>query len=189
MYTKTQFYAPYADEESKELRLKVIETFKKGNYKKTLKLSEEVFEKDYLNMNMHFMCMMSYKKLEDSEQEEYHKFVLNSLIDSIVSFGDGRSPETAYNVISTREEEFILSALGYTLIKREEIRTKKHAFDKIFAKGMEKSKKKILYFNKDMPNKWLNETYSGQIDPNVKPKTKGGWQKFKENFITYEGMD
>lgn len=189
LYSQTQFYIPYADETRKKIRLKVIEVFKKGKYEKTLKLSEEVFEKDYMDMNMHYMCMMSYNKLENKEMEAFHKFVLNALIDSIVSFGDGRSAETAYKVISTREEEFILTILGYVIKRREEVRTKNHALDKIFTSSLDGNKNKILYFNKDVPNKWLNKKYSGEIDPTVEPKKKSKWQKFKDNYITYEGLD
>ena len=186
LYAKTGFYIPYGYSERKEIRIKAIEAFKKENYKKVLKLAEKIFENDYLDLNTHFMCMISYKNLEESEKEEYHKFVLNGLIDSVVSYGDGRSPETAYKVISTREEEFILTTLGYITATRDEIRTKKHAFDKIFAKNLENQKKKVLYFNKDVPNKWLNDKYSGVIDPEKEQEKESRWDRFKKDYITYE---
>jgi len=159
-YTKTSFYIPYGSK--KDERIDVITAFKKKNYKLVIKLAEKVFERDFLDMNTHYMCMIAHQKLGNLEKMEFHKMVLNGLIDSIVSFGDGRSPETAYEVISTREEEFIITTLGFVTVTREEIRTKDHVIDKVFAASLDSGARKILYFNKDIPNKWLNNKYSSQ---------------------------
>ena len=114
-YTRTSLYAPYGGD--KKERLKVVEAFKKKNYKAVIKYAEKVFETDYLDLNTHYMCMIAQQQLGNTEREEFHTFVLNGIIDSIVSYGDGRSPETAYEVISTREEEFIITTLGFVTVR------------------------------------------------------------------------
>ena len=166
---------PYTGD--KTLRKNVTEAFQKKKYKKVIKLAEKVFKTDYLDMNTHFMCMMSYKYLENAEKEAFHKFILTGLIDSVVSKGDGRFSYTAYPVISTREEQFIITTLGFVMDRHEEIRTKESIVDKVFVKDLLTGRNKILYFNKDLPNKWLNKKCS---------KAGGGLDKEKKSFFSMD---
>ena len=51
-------------------------------------------------------------ELGDLSAADHHKYWFRGLIDSILSSGDGKSPETAYITISVGEEYDLLSALG-----------------------------------------------------------------------------
>ncbi len=160
IYVKSSYYNPYGDKKAKKIRLKIAEIFKKKKYKKVLNLSKKVFDRDFFDLNTHYMCLISAKKLNLPEVEEFHKYIINSVVDSIVNYGDGKSLDTAYKIISTREEEFILTVLGFVTITRHEIRKNGHIYDKIFAESLNDGSKRTFYFNKDIPNKWLNEKYS-----------------------------
>ncbi|MCK5707093.1 MAG: DUF4919 domain-containing protein [Candidatus Aureabacteria bacterium] len=162
-YTKTELYVPYGSR--KKERKKVLDAFQKKKYKKVLKLAEKVFKTDFIDMNTHYMCMLAAKRIEDNEKVDFHQFIVTGLLDSITMGSNGETVDTAYKVISTREEDFILTSFGYTTVRREEIRKNDAVIDKVFAEDFT-GKKKSMYFNKNIPNEWLNKKYT--LDEEVK---------------------
>ena len=169
-YIDTDLFVPYGGDK-KKLRKKVLNAFQKKKYKKVLKLAEKVFETDFVDMHTHYMCMLASKKLEKSEKADFHEFIVTGLVDSITMGSNGKTPETAYNIITTREENFILTILGFTTVRREEMRKDGHAYDKIFVKDTLQNKEQVVYFNKDIPNKWLNDKYSPNDEANTAEDT------------------
>jgi hypothetical protein len=74
------------------------------------------------------------------------------LIDSIRSSGDGKSPATAWVVISVDEEYAVLRALGFKPSGQSLLRQNGHSYDVMKTKS-DDGTEQTFYFNVDIPFK------------------------------------
>ena len=148
-YAKSDLYNPY--EQNLKLKKEIGETIKKKEYKKAIKLSNEILEKNYVDIEAHMFCLVAYKELDNKSKYEYHGYVLDGLIGSIIKSGNGDSPETAFVVICVREEYIILDILGYKVLKQSLIEKKGHKYDAMGVEEIKTKKKTTIYFNVDIP--------------------------------------
>ncbi len=82
----------------------------------TLKL---LLDLDYTDIGTHLMLSGGYQKQGDMRNEQVHQEIAMGLLESILSSGDGKSPETAWKVIQVPEEYIVLRVLGATPIGQE----------------------------------------------------------------------
>lgn len=75
-------------------------------------LAERLIDEGFANMEVHADCVGIYKELNQPEKAQFHLSVVTGMLRSIMSSGDGRTKEAAYEVICTREEYMALSAQG-----------------------------------------------------------------------------
>jgi hypothetical protein len=75
---------------------------------------------------------------------------VRALLDSLLKSGDGKSEETAYAVISTREEYIILQVKGLKPLKQSIVTEKHHQYDTMEVED-QKGGRQTLFFNIDMP--------------------------------------
>ena len=108
-YAKTTMYDPYGVDENKE---KMQEYHRLGELSKAVQYANEVLKKNFVDIDAHLNLTMIYDKLGETKKKEYHQYVFSSLIHLIKNSGDGESRETAYKVISVREEYNFLDAMG-----------------------------------------------------------------------------
>ncbi|HUL15306.1 MAG TPA: DUF4919 domain-containing protein [Terriglobales bacterium] len=88
------------------------------DYSRVIQNADVVLASDFVDMDAHFVEYLAYSELKNPERADFHKFVLQSLLKSIASSGDGKSPETAYVVISVDEEYVLLRFLRFGLPKK-----------------------------------------------------------------------
>src|SRR5208282_2284878 len=74
------------------------------NYADALKNADIVLAADYVDMDAHFVEYIAHRELKNEDQAGFHKFILQGLLDSITHPGDGKSFETAFQVIQVHEE-------------------------------------------------------------------------------------
>jgi hypothetical protein len=85
----------------------------------------EVLRRNPVNIHAHMLLAYMYEELSQRTQEASYRTRLSALADrhrafteglvrSILTSGDGQSPDSAYQVISVTEEYMVLLALGYT---------------------------------------------------------------------------
>ncbi|MBR0872799.1 DUF4919 domain-containing protein [Bradyrhizobium tropiciagri] len=74
---------------------------------------------------------------------------------SVLKSGDGKSPETAFVVISIDEEYSILRAQALLRVKQALVNHGGSAFDRIEAKKRDSDQLVTLYFNVDRPTAQL----------------------------------
>jgi hypothetical protein len=80
------------------------------------------------------------------------------LIDSILKSGDGLRPETAFKVITVDEEYILLGFLGLKCEGQALLKIEGHAYDRLEVKHGRTGRKKVLFFNVDIPMKWIRKT-------------------------------
>lgn len=125
----------------------------KKDFKKAVAAADVVLANEFVNLDAHFVEFQAYRGLEDAAKSDFHKSVFSGLLKSITGSGDGKSPETAYVVISTHEEYIVLGVLGLQPGKQSVMHEGGHSYDLLEAINQESKETVRLYFNVDIPFK------------------------------------
>ena len=151
-YTETPMYDPYGVDENKE---KMQEYHRLGELSKAVQYANEVLKKNFVDIDAHLNLTMIYDKLGETKKKEYHQYVFSSLIHLIKNSGDGESRETAYKVISVREEYNFLDAMGLKASSQGYLENEGRYYDRIEAVDRRSGEEKTVYFDVTIPQSWL----------------------------------
>ena len=124
------------------------------NYEEALKIAESVFAKNFVEINAHMAAQIAYQETGNAERAEFHKFMVDGLLNSIKSSMDGKSKEKAFEVISINEEYGLIRSLGLRPIQQGLQEDKGHFYDVITVVDPQTNQQSQLYFNIDKPFKW-----------------------------------
>ena len=123
------------------------------DYGKAIEEAEKVLASEYVNLDAHYVEFVSYRELGQVDKAQYHRAVFKGLIDSILHSGDGKSPETAWVVISVPEEYVVLGVMGYKPSEQSLIGKNGHMYDMMKVKRVDDGSDATFYFNTDIPMK------------------------------------
>lgn len=154
-FTKTKNYTPYSPDDAD--RDAMFEALNGENFAGAVKHAQAVLEKNYVDLDAHFISRIGYRELQDTAKFNFHSAVLKGLMNSIYSSGDGQAPETAFIVISTNEEYFLLRMNGFKALAQKGLERDGSKFDELEVEKAKTGEKKKLYFNIDVPFGWLNK--------------------------------
>jgi len=143
-FTITANYDPYNSDKKQD---NMYEAFKNKKYEDAIKLGKVILEKEYVDMDAHRICLLSYGKIGDKKLAEHHWQVYSGLLNSVLNSGDGKSPESAYRVIKVREEYILLNEQGYEVEKQSLVSGKLGNCDLMEIKDTKTGEKLNLYFN------------------------------------------
>ena len=124
------------------------------NYEEALKIAESVLAKNFVEINAHMTAQIAYQETGNTERAQFHKFMVDGLLNSIKSTVDGKSPATAFQVISINEEYGLIRSLGLRPIKQALVNDKGHSYDAITVVDPQTNQESVLYFNIDKPFNW-----------------------------------
>jgi Domain of unknown function (DUF4919) len=120
------------------------------DYKQAAKIAEKLIAEGFPNIEAHAICAAAYAALNDPEKAKFHQTVTSGLIRSIMATGDGKSKESAFEVIGTQEEHVILSVLGLPPFGKQALMPgKPHSYDVIEVDDPKSGQKTSVYFNID----------------------------------------
>jgi hypothetical protein len=148
-YAASPHYQPYGP--PPEARSAMFDAFKTGDYAKASALAESVLVEVYVDIRAHKIAELSYRHLADEDRATLHNRWAVGLLRSILSSGDGKSPETAYVVISVEEEYDLMSALGLKLKQQALVHQGDHDYDRMEVSANGKDRPQVLFFNIDRP--------------------------------------
>jgi len=80
------------------------QTLNAGRFEEALRVADAVLARNYAEPNAHMVAAKAHRELGHVQQADFHQFVVDGLLRSIVSGGDGKTAETAYQVIDISEE-------------------------------------------------------------------------------------
>lgn len=124
------------------------------DFQGAIKNADVVLASNYVDMDAHFVEYVANRELNLSDKADLHKFVLQALLKSITDFGDGKTPETAFQVIQVHEEYVLLRFMGVGLPESQSLLHKNgHSFDEVKFKDPKSGEPITLYFNVDIPTK------------------------------------
>jgi Domain of unknown function (DUF4919) len=155
-FTETPAYSPYGGD--RDLRKEMFVAINGKDYDKALASAERMLAKNYLDINGHFGCFAAHNRLGHTDKAAYHKFVFEGLLNSIKDSGDGKTPETAFIVISTDEEYALFNWLGLRVSGQALIHKDGHDYDKMTVNDPKTNETSDYFFNIDKPFTWLGNS-------------------------------
>ena len=124
------------------------------NYQEALKIAESVLAKNFVEVNAHMAAQIAFQETGNAERAQFHKFMADGLLKSIKSSVDGKSPATAFEVISINEEYGLIRSLGLRPIGQALIEDKGKRYDAITVVDPQTNQESKIYFNIDKPFNW-----------------------------------
>ena len=124
------------------------------NYEEALKIAESVLAKNFVEINAHMTAQIAHQEQGNTERAQFHKFMTDGLLNSIKSNGDGKSVDSAYEVISINEEYGLIRSLGLRPIRQALVENKGHRYDAVTVVDPQTGKESVIYFNVDKPFNW-----------------------------------
>jgi Domain of unknown function (DUF4919) len=140
----------------KDVRNKMFKSLNDKKYKDSLKQAEKILEKNYLEINAHYVAYISNKELKDDKKTELHKTIMVNLLEAIRNGNDGLSAKTAFMPITIDEEYTLMNFLGYKHSSQSLQSIEGHQFDVFEVVDSKTKEAKKLYFNIDVI--WKAET-------------------------------
>jgi hypothetical protein len=84
------------------------------DFEGALTVVDAVLQRNYAEPNAHMVAAIAHAQLGRQEQSQFHRFIADGLVRSIMSQGDGKTLETAYRVIDISEEYAFFRMMGLT---------------------------------------------------------------------------
>jgi hypothetical protein len=153
-YTQTSQYNPYGKDENISLMFEALDT---QEFSKAIEYANAVLEKNYVDIDAHYVLLLAYGKTGNNERSEFHRAIAMGLIDSI-AIGDGSTPESALQVIDTREEYIMLNIAGLEAKKQTLQQFNDKSYDVFDVINRESGQSFTLYFDVSIPFEWLNKS-------------------------------
>jgi hypothetical protein len=150
----------YTDSSNTDERKAMLSAFTKGDFPQAIEHSKRVLDGYYLDIEAHQFAYLAYREMQVQEEAEFHHRIAHGLIQAIFQTGDGKSRETAWEVLSTHEEYVILQVLGLRPGSQSLIRAGKHSYDMLEPIDPKTQQKVTLYFNIDKPMGYLHKVLS-----------------------------
>jgi len=112
------------------LRRDMYDQMNKSDYQRIIKITKEMLSIDYTSLIAHKILRQTYRIIGDSINAKKYKAIQFGLLRSITDNGNGKSCETAWQVIQIEEEYFMLNMIDAKLLKQS-ICNKKGCYDKL----------------------------------------------------------
>lgn len=122
-YAKSEDYDPYGTK-LQTLVPEMLGAFGNKDCKTAMADAGKIGAIDYTDIDAHLVAALCFEDMGDKTQSAFERAVFSGLVDSIVKSGDGRTPATAYRVVTLAEEYtlltlFKLDSKGQALIQQD----------------------------------------------------------------------
>jgi hypothetical protein len=117
--------------------------------------AQEVFEANFVSIDAHMVAAVCQKKAGNEEGARRAYTIVLGLLRSVLKSGDGKSPQTAFVVISVDEEYKALEALSLQPGTQSLVAHGGSSFDRLDARKRDSGEPVTLYFNIDRPHAQL----------------------------------
>jgi Domain of unknown function (DUF4919) len=155
-YAESSGYNPYGGD--RQARQAMFAAMRAKEWDEALKQSAKILEKNYVDINAHFGAFVANDRKGVTDKADFHKFVLEGLVNSIRDSGDGKGTDKAFVVISTDEEYALLNILGLRPTSQALLNKGGHSYDMLTAVDPKTNEKQDIYFNIDKPFGWLGNS-------------------------------
>jgi len=153
-YAESPGYRPYRSP-TDGLAGAMFRAYKAQDFDGAIEAANKILAINYLDIDAQVLCDLSYRMLSNAIAAEPCHDMAARLLRSIYESGDGRTPESAYQVIAEREEYSLLNAMGLAPIRQEFVSRDGHSFDARDVIDNATGETRTIYFNIDRPRRWL----------------------------------
>jgi Domain of unknown function (DUF4919) len=134
-YARSPNYQPYGGAKLLPLTREMVQAGDGGDCQKAIMLALTILEMNFTYFDAHMMLAYCSKKAGDAAAEEKEAKIAIGLVKSILASGDGKTPQTAFRVITVSEGYSVLKILRLRMSAQRLISHEGHAYDVLDAKG------------------------------------------------------
>jgi hypothetical protein len=118
------------------------------DFKQAVLIAERMIEAGFCSIRAQMNASVAYAHLGNQEKANHHRRITDGLLQSILKTGDGKSAESAFEVIGTFEEQLILSLMGLPPFGNQSLLTNgKKPLDMIEVEDPKSKSKVRVYFD------------------------------------------
>jgi hypothetical protein len=145
-YTLQKGYSPYGQTLIEDSVSKFDHS---GEYSKAFECGKRYLRTNPVSIGGNLVMAITSKNLDSIEDFQRYQSRLHMLLRAVMSTGTGESPDSAFAVISTRDEYIILSYLGYSSSSQALLAGKEgRSYDKLIGVSKDSAKpKRDFYFD------------------------------------------
>ena len=141
------------------------------DFQGALDSANEALTQNYASIVNHFDAMVACQALQKTDEAATHEKLLNALLDSIQQSGDGKSPETAWFVVTTTEEYVFLSrVLGLKAKSQAFVPQGGHFYDRLEVIDPKTNESHSVWFNTDVDMGAFQKGEAGRPNQEGAPK-------------------
>jgi Domain of unknown function (DUF4919) len=132
-YARSPNYDPYGRKLGPIVR-EMNQAASGGDCQKAIGLALTILEKNFTFSEAHLTLAYCSKKAGDAAAEDKESKIAVGLLKSILASGDGKTPQTAFKVVTVSEEYSVLKTLRLRKSAQRLISHEGHAYDVLDAK-------------------------------------------------------
>lgn len=124
------------------------------DFERAIQVADAVLGRNYVEANAHLVAAAAHRELGHTQQAEFHQFVADGLLRSITSKGDGKSAETAYQVIDISEEYALFHSMNVTMKQQSTVGApveEKPIVDRVVVVDRATNEERVMFFSVDNP--------------------------------------
>ena len=159
-YAASPDYEPYEPSDYADLLSTLRESLNANAFGDAAKHCETVLKVFYFDPKMHVLCSYANERIENDRAATMHEFAADGLFASIRGSGDGRSPETAYDVVTISEEYALIWIGGLQMAGQSLISVGGHSYDRMKVRNEETGDISVIYFRIDRITGWMSREIS-----------------------------
>jgi hypothetical protein len=156
-YAKTSFYDPYSRDDTTSAVM--MRACIRKEYSDAIRNAKKILARNFLDARARIVASICYLALGDTSRSNFHDAVARGLIRSILESGDGKGFETAFVVIAVPEEYTLMEVLGLKSGKQVLIEHDGASYDLLDAVDINTDDTMTMYFNVDIPMRWVDKKY------------------------------
>jgi len=147
-YAASEGYDPYGVETGGSYET-IWPAFQKKDCATVIKASDEMLKVDYTLATIHVLRSDCLRTNGDKARADREEAIGRGLVASLRGSGDGKSPETAFVIVSMSEERFMLVGMGLHEEKQSLLNNNGHMYDLIEGKNENADGPGSAFFNVD----------------------------------------
>jgi hypothetical protein len=151
-------YHPY-DTENREIRKTAFALLDQKKYPEAIAVAEKGLAKFPCDIELTLALAAGWRETGDKGKADRYAGTYMGLVDSILESGTGRDYASAFQVISVDEEYCVTRVLHLKVLGQALKYDEGHAYDVLTVKG-EKTDEFPLYFNVDLPTRWMQKQFA-----------------------------
>ena len=155
-YAASAEYDPYNSKIS-AIRKAAFDFLGKDKFPEAIAEAQKGLALSRYNIDLLIILATAYRTSGDADNADKVREQWMSLVDSILRSGTGHDYATAFQVISVDEEYTVLRILRLESTNQSLVEHDGSEFDVMQVKDTESGREGVLYFNVDLPKKWLNK--------------------------------
>ncbi len=160
-YAVSADYNPY-DTRNRDVQKSVGELLNQGKFSEAITAAQTGLAVAKYDIDLMIMLVSAYRESGDIPNADKTREQWMSLVDSILVSGTGRDFANAFQVISVAEEYAVMRILRLPAGSQALVEHEGSEFDVVTIKNPQSGQELVLYFNVDLPKKWLNRQLGAQ---------------------------